>query len=60
MSMINETSAGVNPVIVTRTYEFIDVCGNTATCDHTIEVEDTIAPVIACAMDVVVNNDPGV
>ncbi|MCB9213498.1 MAG: HYR domain-containing protein [Alteromonas sp.] len=60
MSMINETSAGVNPVIVTRTYEFTDVCGNTATCDHTIEVEDTIAPVIACAMDVVVNNDPGV
>ncbi|HAT65400.1 MAG TPA: hypothetical protein DCS66_12500, partial [Flavobacteriaceae bacterium] len=58
-ALINEVSSGGFPVTITRTYEISDVCGNTATCDHVIIVDDTINPVIACPADIMANTDAG-
>ncbi|MBW2939095.1 HYR domain-containing protein, partial [Aureisphaera sp. CAU 1614] len=58
-ALINEVSSGGFPVTITRTYEIADVCGNTATCDHIIIVEDTINPVMACPADIMANTDAG-
>lgn len=44
-----------NGYVVTRTYQATDACGNTATCDHVIVVNDTIPPVIFCADDLTVS-----
>ena len=36
------------PETITRTYRFIDECGNPSDCEHTIVVNDTINPTIDC------------
>ena len=50
------SDVGTNPVVLTVT----DVNGNSSTCTATVTVEDNIAPVIACPMDITLPNDPGV
>ena len=50
------SNVGTNPVVLTVT----DVNGNSSTCTATVTVEDNIAPVIACPMDITLPNDPGV
>src|SRR5262249_50041542 len=37
-----------NSFVITRTYNAADQCGNSATCIHTIVVQDTNAPSITC------------
>ena len=37
--------------VITRTWMAVDACGNTNTCDQTITLQDTQAPVIACPPD---------
>ncbi|MEZ4874702.1 MAG: HYR domain-containing protein [Flavobacteriaceae bacterium] len=59
ISMINEVTSGTCPVTVTRTYEVSDDCGFTATCDHTVTVDDTTLPVITCPADATVECSPG-
>ena len=42
----SQTSAGTCPIVITRTYNVTDLCGNTSVdIIHTINVDDTIAPV---------------
>ena len=38
--------------VITRTWTVTDGCGNDATCEQTIVVEDTIPPAITCPADV--------
>jgi len=46
---VSDVSNGLTcPETITRTYEVMDGCGNTATCTQTITVDDTIAPQITC------------
>ncbi|MFH2055766.1 MAG: FlgD immunoglobulin-like domain containing protein, partial [bacterium] len=49
--------------VITRTWTATDDCGNVATCQQTITVEDNVAPVIDCPADQAVNctesTDPG-
>jgi len=50
-----EFPAGVTIVTWTAT----DACGNSATCQQTVTVEDLIPPTVDCPVDVSVNADPG-
>jgi hypothetical protein len=43
-----------NQFIITRTYSAIDACGNIATCQQIITVNDNIAPSITCPDDLTV------
>ena len=42
----SNTSTGTCPLVVTRTYTITDACGNSATVNQTINVDDNTAPVI--------------
>ena len=39
-------SAGTCPIVITRTYTVTDACGNSVNIIHTINVDDTQAPVV--------------
>jgi streptogramin lyase len=43
----------------TITWTATDAAGNTATCEQTVTVNDTEAPVITCPEDITVSNDQG-
>ncbi|RLA19607.1 MAG: hypothetical protein DRQ56_05050, partial [Gammaproteobacteria bacterium] len=48
-TLVSEVSDGATcPETVTRTYSIADSCGNTATCEQIITVNDTIAPTMVC------------
>ncbi len=42
----NSVSSGTCPIVITRTYTVSDACGNSANIVHTINVDDTQAPVV--------------
>jgi len=42
---------------LTRTWTATDHCGNQASCSQTITVQDTLAPVLSCPVDVTVQRD---
>ncbi|WP_167616138.1 HYR domain-containing protein [Maribellus sediminis] len=52
--LISETSDGnICPEVITRTYQILDICGNTTTCTQTITIDDDIAPQItSCPADI--------
>ncbi|MDW3648635.1 MAG: HYR domain-containing protein [Bacteroidia bacterium] len=43
----------------TETYIATDSSGNTDTCSFTVTINDNIAPVMTCPLDISVSNDPG-
>ncbi|MBK6824803.1 MAG: hypothetical protein IPG87_18185 [Saprospiraceae bacterium] len=46
-----DVANGTCPIVVTRTWSITDACGNTSTCNQTINVDDTQAPTITtCAV----------
>ncbi|MDX1408932.1 MAG: hypothetical protein R3330_12380, partial [Saprospiraceae bacterium] len=46
-----DVAGGACPIVVTRTWTITDLCGNTTTCDQTININDTTDPAIsACAV----------
>ena len=50
--LINESSDNLScPETITRTYQIMDLAGNSATCDHTIILNDTEIPDISCPAD---------
>jgi hypothetical protein len=42
----SQTSTGTCPLVITRTYIITDACGNSASVNQTINVDDNTAPVI--------------
>jgi hypothetical protein len=47
-SFEGEQSSGTCPTVITRTYRVTDDCGNFTECTQTINVDDTMAPVVTC------------
>jgi hypothetical protein len=48
MIQYRDTSTGVCPIVVTRTWFVTDICGNTTTCAQTININDTTNPTPVC------------
>ncbi|MBK7709885.1 MAG: hypothetical protein IPJ37_02115 [Bacteroidales bacterium] len=42
----SDVANGTCPIVITRTYTVTDACGNSVTVNHTINVDDTQAPVV--------------
>jgi hypothetical protein len=47
-----QTSTSTCPIVITRTYTITDACGNFSTINHTINVDDTIAPSFSCPSNI--------
>ena len=43
-----DVANGTCPIVVTRTWTITDACGNSSTCDQTINVDDNTNPTITC------------
>ena len=47
-----DLAVGICPIIVTRTWTITDACGNYSSCEQTINIEDTVDPIITtCAVN---------
>lgn len=45
-----DVATGTCPIVVTRTWSVTDLCGNTVSCAQTINVDDSLAPVVSGAI----------
>jgi len=58
VSLLSDVPTGQicpNIVSILRTYQALDACGITATCEQTITVNDQVPPTITCPIDEVVS-----
>ncbi len=51
---VNDVSSGSNPIVITRTYQATDVCGNVGSCTQTITVQNLTAPSLTCPANITV------
>ena len=49
VSILSTVTNGVCPMIITRTWQATDACGNTNTCSQVVSVVDTTPPVLTCS-----------
>ncbi len=51
------TTAGACPqsLTISRTWNAVDACGNSTECTQTIFVQDTVAPILTCPVDITVD-----
>jgi hypothetical protein len=56
VTFVGDAPSGGCPMLIARTYRATDACGNQSTCTQLITVLDTIAPVITCPSDIVVQS----
>ena len=47
-----DVMSGECPIVVTRTFTVFDPCGNSASCEQTITIDDTTNPTITCPTDI--------
>ncbi|MFO1487826.1 MAG: LamG-like jellyroll fold domain-containing protein [Verrucomicrobiota bacterium] len=47
--ILNTVTNGVCPLLLTRTWQATDCCGNSNLCSQTVTVADTTPPVLTCA-----------
>ena len=47
-TLVSQTSNGLCPRTVTRTYSIADSCGNVSSCTQDFIIDDTQAPAITC------------
>ena len=61
ITYVDSTSLGSCPseYTIVRTWTVTDVCGNSVSCNQTIELEDTTPPTITCPPDVTIDCDAG-
>ncbi len=46
--LVEELQSGACPTTITREYMIADICGNPATCLHTITIDDNAGPSVNC------------
>jgi len=51
----SDASVGTCPIVVSRTYTVTDACGNTSTYTQTINVNDTLPPVLIAPDDLILD-----
>ncbi len=56
---VSDVTSGINPKIITRTYQAADSCTNIATCTQVFTVHDTELPQFTCPAVITNNADPG-
>jgi|GEM_PF-1255986 len=54
MHILNTTTSGICPQVITRTYAITNVCGGSNYCSQTVTVVDTNPPTILCPSNIVV------
>jgi hypothetical protein len=54
LSVLSTVTNGVCPQIITRTWQVMDGCSNTATWSQSITLVDTTAPVMSCPTNIIV------
>jgi gliding motility-associated-like protein len=60
-AMVSESSDGLRcPETVTRTYQIVDLCGDTATATQTIYIHDLTEPTISCPANVSISYEAGI
>ncbi|TNE69311.1 MAG: T9SS type A sorting domain-containing protein, partial [Bacteroidetes bacterium] len=52
---VGDSPSGSCPIVITRTYQAADACGNSTTCAQLITVDDKIAPTITCPANTTVS-----
>ncbi|TNE66015.1 MAG: hypothetical protein EP344_02655, partial [Bacteroidetes bacterium] len=52
---LGDSPSGSCPIVITRTYQVADACGNSTTCAQLITVDDKTAPSITCPDPVTVS-----
>ncbi len=55
VSVVSTVTNGVCPMVITRTWQAVDQCGQTATCSQTVTVVDTVPPTLNCGPNQTVN-----
>ena len=56
VSVVSTVTTGICPPVITRTYQAVDACGNTASCSQVVTVLDTNPPIATCAGTNLVTN----
>src|SRR6185503_20215772 len=51
INVLSTVTNGTCPMVISRTYEATDSCGNRATCSQTVTVADQTPPKLICAPD---------
>ncbi|GAB1451517.1 hypothetical protein MASR2M47_15730 [Draconibacterium sp.] len=57
VTYIDVISAGICPIVITRTWTVFDAAGNSATCDQIININDITPPVIDCPANDTIPSD---
>ncbi len=55
VTVVSTVTNGVCPQVITRTWQAVDQCGQTATCSQTVTVVDNVPPTISCGPNQTVN-----
>lgn len=55
VTVVNDVTNGVCPMAITRTWQAVDQCGQSATCSQTVTVVDNVPPTLNCGPNQTVN-----
>jgi hypothetical protein len=56
VTTVTTITNGVCPKVITRTWFYIDGCGDSNTCSQTVTVIDTAPPVVTCPTNIIIVN----
>jgi len=55
VTVVNDVTNGVCPMVITRTWKAVDQCGQSATCSQTVTVVDNVPPTLNCGPNQTIN-----